>query len=417
MENDRGNGFWLAGRFTSRQVDWIVLAAAVVLSGIPLARTDIVAHRSIAVGLAMLPFETVPLLWRRSRPGLVLGVIAVAFSVSALSGGVDAHGGEAGLAFAIFAAALYGNRRVRIVAGAVAVGALAVAFGTVLATGGAERLGRLAGVAFGSGVAWVAGDRTRTRRAYLAQLEERAAQLERDREEHVRRATDEERSRIARELHDIIAHNVSVIAVQAGAARTTAAANPDRAGTTLELIEGTARRTLGELRTLLGVLRKSSEPAPPRQPQPTLAQLDELVALSREAGLHVEVRVEGEVRTVAAIADLCAYRVIQECLTNTMKHAPAAHVNVLVRYGPRDLLVTVVDDGPGPSEGGPVGNGLIGMRERVALAGGTLTVGPALGGGFRVETRLPIDPTEPTGEAPDLASTPAPVPGRHQDRA
>jgi glucose-6-phosphate-specific signal transduction histidine kinase len=178
----------------------------------------------------------------------------------------------------------------------------------------------------------------------------------------------------------------------------------------------------------LGVLRKSGEPAPPRQPQPTLAQLDELVALSREAGLHVEVRVEGEVRTVAAIADLCAYRVIQECLTNTMKHAPAAHVNVLLRYGSRDLLVTVVDDGPGPSEGGPVGNGLIGMRERVALAGGTLAVGPALGGGFRVQTRLPIDPTEPAGEAPeaplkapgkgpDLASTPTPVPGRHQDRA
>src|SRR5439155_17865577 len=199
-----------------------------------------------------------------------------------------------------------------------------------------------------------------------------------------RRATDEERSRIARELHDVIAHNVSVIAVQAGAARTTAAANPDRAGTALELIEGTARRTLGELRTLLGVLRKGSAPAPPRQPQPTLAQLDELVAQSRDAGLHVEVRVEGEVRPVAAIADLCAYRVVQECLTNTMKHAPRAHVNVLLRYRPRELLVTVVDDGPGPSEAAPAGNGLIGMRERVTLAGGTLAVGPALGGGFRV---------------------------------
>ena len=118
---------------------------------------------------------------------------------------------------------------------------------------------------------------------------------------------------------------------------------------------------------------------------------------------------------MAAIADLCAYRVIQECLTNTMKHAPSAHVNVLLRYGARDLLVTVVDDGPGPSEGGPVGNGLIGMRERVLLAGGTLAVGPALGGGFRVEARLPIEPTEPSGEEPVLAPAPAPVPGRHQD--
>jgi len=268
-------------------------------------------------------------------------------------------------------------------------------------------------VAFGSGVAWVAGDRTRTRRAYLAELQERAAQLEREREEHVRRATDEERSRIARELHDVIAHNVSVIAVQAGAARTTAAADPDRSRATLELIERTARSTLGELRALLGVLRKSGEPAPLRQPQPTLAQLDELVAQSRDAGLHVELRVEGEARAVAAIADLCAYRVVQECLTNAMKHAPGANVNVLLRYGPRDLLVTVVDDGPGPAEAGPAGHGLIGMRERLALVGGTLAVGPALGGGFRVEARLPIDPARPPDEVPD----PAPAVSRHQDRA
>src|SRR5260370_1477840 len=139
MENDRGNGFWLAGRFTSRQVDWVVLAAAVVLSGIPLARTDIAAHRSIAVGLAMLPFETVPLLWRRSRPGLVLGIIAAAFAVSALLGGVDSHGGQARLALAIFAAALYGNRRARTVARAIALGAPRGAFRPGPATRGAGR--------------------------------------------------------------------------------------------------------------------------------------------------------------------------------------------------------------------------------------------------------------------------------------
>jgi len=217
MEDASGTGFWLAGRFTPRQVDWIVVAAALALSGIPLARSDLVAHRTVAVGVAMLPFETVPLLWRRRKPGWVLAVVAAAFAATTMSGAADPHGGEAGLVFAIFAAALYGDPRVRVIAGGMAVGALVIGFGTVLATGEAKGLGHLAGVAFGSGVAWVGGDRTRTRRAYLAQLRERAAQLERDSEEHVRRATDEERSRIARELHDVIAHNVSSSSVLPGA--------------------------------------------------------------------------------------------------------------------------------------------------------------------------------------------------------
>ena len=440
MENARGTGFWLAGRFTPRQVDWIVVAAAAILSAIPLARTSIVEHDShvavtfggikpVVVGLAMLPFETVPMLWRRNRPGLVLGIVAAAFAISTLFGAADPHGGEAGLVLAIFAAALYGNLHVRVVAGFISVGALVVGFGTVLATGGAQGLGHLAGVAFGSGVAWVAGDRTRTRRAYLAELQERAEQLERERDTHVRRATDEERTRIARELHDVIAHNVSVIAVQAGAARTTAGANPDRTRTTLELIEQTARSTLGELRTLLGVLRKANEPAA-RQPQPTLARLDALIAQSRAAGLDVQLRVEGGVRVVPAIADLCAYRVVQECLTNAMKHAPAANVHVLVRYGPSNLLLTVIDDGPGPPAAEaahrgpePAGHGLIGMKERVALVGGTLSLGPALGGGFRVEARLPIDPALPAEQAPDRAPRPeqapdpAPAMSRPRDQA
>jgi signal transduction histidine kinase len=296
-----------------------------------------------------------------------------------------------GLVFGGYAAALYGDRRVRHLAGAVAVVVLVMAFGAVLVTDSAKAVGHLTGFAFGYGVAWVFGDRTRTRRAYLAELTARALRLERERDEHARRAAEEERYRIARELHDVVAHNVSVIAVQAGAARATSGANPARATDALELIERMARGTLTELRTLLGVLRRSDDAPPSRRPLPTLGQLDELVGQAREAGVHVEIRVQGAVRPLAAVVDMCAYRVVQEALTNVIKHAPHAHAHLLIHYQIRGLVITVVDDGPGARATGTAGHGLIGMRERVTLAGGRLRTGPALGGGFRVEARLPLD--------------------------
>jgi signal transduction histidine kinase len=269
------------------------------------------------------------------------------------------------------------------------VGATIVAFSTVLATGDAKQLGRLAGPAFGSGIAWVAGDRTRTRRAYLDQLEERARRAEREREEDARRATEEERNRIARELHDVVAHNVSVIAVQAGAARTTSQGDAARSVETLGLIERTARSTLSELRALLGVLRKN-EDAPLLRPQPTLEQLDTLLQHARDAGIAVETRIEGTVRPLPAVVDLCAYRVVQEALTNVIKHAPGAHANVSLRYASNELGITVVDDGPGANGSETTGHGLIGMRERVGMLEGEIHVGNAAHSGFRVEVRLPL---------------------------
>jgi signal transduction histidine kinase len=387
--------FWVAGRFTPRQVDWMAFGAALLLSGPALVHAAMAGRQNVAVGLVALPFGTVPLLWRRSRTGPVLAVLTAAFAVSAIPVRAELNG--VGLLFGVYAAALYGNRPVRLVAGAVAAVVLAASFGLLLATGSSRGLGHLVGIAFGYGVAWVLGDRTRTRRAYLAALQERAARSERERDEHARRATAEERNRIARELHDVVAHNVSVIAVQAGAARSTARARPERAVDMLGLIERTARSTLSELRALLGVLRKGDGAAPLR-PRPTLGQLDELVDQARGAGIKLEVRVEGTVRPLVAVVDLCAYRVVQEALTNAVKYAPNSNVHLLVRYGPRILHVTVVDDGPGALDAGAAGHGLIGMRERVALAGGELHVGPALGGGFRVEARLPIDPVN--GAAP-----------------
>jgi signal transduction histidine kinase len=383
-------GFWLAGRFTPRQVDWMVVGLVVVLSVPPLVHAGVDGNKPILVALATLPFGTIPLLWRRTHPGPVLALLAMAFVVPAAFGNSEPN--AAGLLFGVGSAAVYGDRRVRIVAGATAVGALVVAFATVLATGEGRTLGHLTVVTFGSGVAWVVGDRTRTRRAYLAQLEERAARLEREQEERSRRAADDERNRIARELHDVVAHNVSVIAVRAGAARMTSEEGGGQATEALGLIERTARSTLAELRALLGILRRGDGQGPGRRPQPSLATLDTLVARARAAGLRIEERLEGDLAALPATVDLSAYRIVQEALTNVIKHAPGAHVHLVVRRFDRGLDIVVVDDGPGAPPDASGGQGLIGMRERAALVGGRLTVGPAMGGGFRVEAHLPLEP-------------------------
>ena len=385
-------GSWLPWHVSPRQADWLVFGVALMLSAGVLAKAHPQPHH--VATLVALPFGTIPLLWRRSHPGPVLAVLFASFTIPALF--VHEPTG-AGLVFGGYAAAVYGERRVRRVAGVLAVPVLIVAFSAVYTTGSARALGHVTGVAFGYGLAWVHGDRTRTRRAYLAELEDRARRLHRERDDHALRAAEQERTRIARELHDVVAHHVSVIAIQAGAARATGEAHPDRALQTLGLIERSARTTLGELRALLGVLR-SGDAASPLRPQPSLARLDELLEETRAAGIDVEVRREGTVRSVPAMVDLCAYRVVQEAMTNIGKHAPQAHVHLLVRYTSRELRVTVVDDGPGASGGSgggsgggsSSGHGLIGMRERVSLVGGTLALGPALGGGFRVEARLPL---------------------------
>jgi signal transduction histidine kinase len=381
-------GLWPGGRLTARQADWLITAAAVLVSIALLFVTRHALHPRMLVALAALPLSTVPLLWRRTRPGLALLVLAAGFAVDATIG--RAAPGAVGLMFGGYAAALYGRHSVRLVGGAVAGVVLAAAFGTVLATDSTRAVGHLTGIALCYGVCWVLGDRTRARRAHLAALEERAQRLERERDAHARQAAEHERNRIARELHDVVTHNVSVIAVQAGAARATAASHPDRAARVLGLIERTARGTLSELRAQLGVLRRMDDAEPSRRPQPSLAQLDELLAQARDAGLQVESRVDGTPGPCPAMVDMCAYRVVQEALTNTIKHAPGASVHVLVRYADDGLRITVVDNGPGLPADQPSGHGLIGMRERVTLAGGQLRVGRALGGGVRVEARLPL---------------------------
>ena len=211
--------------------------------------------------------------------------------------------------------------------------------------------------------------------------------------EGTRRAVGEEQARIARELHDVIAHSVSVIVVQAAAADDVFDERPDQARAALRSIESAGREALGELRRLLAPVRPSADGAPPA-PQPGLDRLDELVAPLRAAGLEVEVRREDAQRgaPLPAGVDLSAYRIVQEALTNTLRHAGAARAEVTVRALDGMLELEVVDDGrgaPGPSAG--AGRGIAGMRERAAMLGGTLEAGPLPGGGFRVHARLPLE--------------------------
>lgn len=199
-----------------------------------------------------------------------------------------------------------------------------------------------------------------------------------------------ERARIARDLHDIVAHHVSAIAVQAETARLTTKDLPDEGRKHFEAIGQTARDALDEMRRLLGVFREDADGGPERAPQPGLAQLGELIDTARAAGTTVRLTMSGETRALPPGIDLCAYRIVQEALTNARRHAPGATVDVEVEYGPDALRLRVRDDGPGPGDSPPEGHGLLGMDERATIAGGTLSVGQADGGGFQVDAELPL---------------------------
>ncbi len=250
-------------------------------------------------------------------------------------------------------------------------------------------------------LAWVLGDSLRTRRAYFAQLEERAARLEKEREAQAKVAVAAERARIARELHDVVAHNVSVMVVQADGAAYVLDSAPDQAKKALETISGTGRQALAEMRRLLGVLRTGEhQESGEYVPQPDVEQLDDLVEQCRTAGLPVDFKVEGTPRPLPSGVELTAYRIVQEALTNTRKHGgPNAGASVRLVYFDDGLGLLVEDDGKGAphelyEDGGADGrgHGLIGMRERVGMVGGTLDAGPRPGGGFRISALLPLKP-------------------------
>lgn len=201
----------------------------------------------------------------------------------------------------------------------------------------------------------------------------------------------EERLRIARELHDVLTHSVSVISVQATVGEHLAARDPEAGREALATIGAVSRATLQELRQILALLREDSD-GEPGEPARGLADLDELVETFRAAGLAARASTLGTPRLLSPSAELCAYRIIQEALTNTLKHAAAGSADIMLDYEPSALLLTVTDDGRGTASAGPPGHGIIGMRERTALLGGTLDVGDAEAGGFRVQACIPYEP-------------------------
>jgi signal transduction histidine kinase len=238
-------------------------------------------------------------------------------------------------------------------------------------------------------VAWLIGENVRTRRAF-------AAEREREREERILRAAADERLRIARELHDVVAHSMSIIAVQSGVGRVVMDSQPDEARKALAAIESTSRQALQEMRRLLGVLRQpeSMDLSSPLGPAPGLDRVDELVSQASQAGVAVSVQVSGSPRELPPGVDLSAYRIIQEALTNIVRHVGPSNASVAIRYSPDDVSVEVLDDGgsrgaDASSSSDGTGHGLVGMRERVGLFGGSLEVGPRRGGGFRVFACLP----------------------------
>jgi signal transduction histidine kinase len=271
----------------------------------------------------------------------------------------------------------------------------------------------LAGVMFGGSVltAWVLGDSMRYRRGYYAALEDRAARLEAERDAQSKVAAAAERARIARELHDVIAHHVSVMVVQADGAAYALRSSPQTAETALHAISRTGRQALNEMRSLLGVLRTDGDRAQ-LAPVPGLGELRELLDQARAAGLAVSYTLSGAPRDLPEGAELAAYRVVQESLTNTRKHAGlAASAAVTLRYEPDGLTVQVTDDGLASSTPGSGGHGLAGMRERIEMYGGTVQAGPLEGGGFGVVARLPCPQpparqSDPAAPAPAVAGSP-----------
>jgi signal transduction histidine kinase len=291
---------------------------------------------------------------------------------------------------AIWAAVSHGHR---LAAAAVGIGLVGVMAGAVVVVASGHVGDADAPIWFGGWLvaSFVLGEVSRSRREYLEQVEQRAMDAERTREEEARRRAGEERMRIARELHDVLAHNISMINVQAGVAVHLLDRQPEQARTALIAINDASKEALRELRATLGVLRGVDE-ADPRAPAPGLARLDDLVASASAAGLDVKVATTGNQRPLPPGTDLAAYRIIQESLTNVARHARAHEVAISIDYGAREVTITVDDDGDGPPPGNALraGNGLTGMRERASTAGGQLETGPRPEGGFRVRARLPM---------------------------
>ena len=343
----------------------------------------------LAAEILVVAGLTLPLAWRRRRPLPALAVVAVALSSQGvfLSPSAPFAVGLVPLLLLTFGVAQQAGRR--------AVAGLGISAAALAVTSAAVPAMQAPGeVVFGAAViggVWLAGRYAGGRQRRADQMTSYAALLEREQDRLAAEALAGERARIARELHDIVAHSVSVMGVQAGAARLSMDTDPDRARQVLLSIEETAREAVGELRRLLGVLRSDSQPTE-LAPPPGLADLPGLLAQSREAGVPVTLAIEGERMSLPAGVNLAAYRIVQEALTNVRKHAAPCSASVRIAYADGGLRLEVRDTGPEvrhPAAAKNGGHGLVGMRERAVVYGGTLQAGPDQAGGFVVSAVLP----------------------------
>ena len=334
--------------------------------------------------IGLIECTALPLAFRSLWPLPVLGVtLAAAVAGDLLFDGLQL----AGPVIALYTVARHHERRVSLAAGGVAAAGLAVP----AASRAAESPLFAIVIYLVLVAAWAIGDNVRSRHAYLTRVQAREAAMEEEQQERARVAVAEERARIARELHDVISHNVSVMVLQAAAGADVFATHPERSREALGSIETAGREALAELRRLLSVVDAPVDAGAGLAPPPGLDRLPELVERVRATGLDVSLTVSGDGRALPAGVDFSAYRIVQEALTNTLKHAHAATAGVDVRIGAHSLEVEIVDDGTAAGEAPGRGHGLIGMRERAAVFGGELQAGPRSQGGFVVRAFIPFD--------------------------
>ena len=362
--------------------------AVIAVATLALGQVEVwsgVVDGAAALGAPILALGTVPLAWRRRWPIAVAGLAGASLLLGAAASiGTESLAQLIAILVAVYSVgALIEMRR----AVAVLLYAYACAVASVIAAG--HDASDLVFAALVVAAPWAMGRVVRRLERRTGHLEDRAERLAEERDQRAREAASAERSRIARELHDIVAHSVSVMVAQAGGAEELLESSPERAREALRSVRETGQQALVEMRRMVGLLRLEGDGGE-LAPQPRLTQLEELVAQARAAGLPTELRVEGPARTLPPGVDLSAFRILQEALTNARKHAGEATARVTVRWTDDALELEVVDDGSGTSNNGDGGHGLVGMRERAALFGGEVRAGPEPSGGFAVRVRLPI---------------------------
>ncbi|WP_066373390.1 sensor histidine kinase [Herbidospora mongoliensis] len=374
---------WIDTLAVSPLVLYSLLSASYIAEGLAVTGGPAIGAMGVFWLSALL---VVPLFWRRRFP---LQVMAVVSGVSFFQwlGGVAPIPANMSVLVAMFAVVASCRLAWAVAAGVIAEVGIAMSLRDL---GDFHVESFLAGSVFVLAV-WIGGIYVNMRRRFVASLVERAERAERERDQQALIATAAERARIARELHDVVAHNVSVIIVQADGAGFAIDTDPDQAKRAVEAISATGRQALAEMRRLVGVLRDEGAESEEYAPQPGLQQLDDLVRQVRASGLPVDARVDGTPDHLAEGLQLVIYRIVQEALTNTLKHGgPGVTASVQVVYGTHDVLLRITDDGRGAASAtGEGGHGLIGMRERVSMYGGDVHAAPKSGGGFLVVARIP----------------------------